>query len=86
MLSPAVCVKESRAWVEVGRLLDLPPTRRASWLEEEAGLGKAKAKRLATAVQDALAAVATVDRDTSEAAALAALESFRAAGTRMVAL
>lgn len=82
LLSPAVCVKESRAWVEVGRLLDLAPARRASWLEEEAGLGKANAKRLAAAVQEALAGAAAEDRDAQEAAALAALEAFRAAGTR----
>lgn len=85
VLSPAVCVKESRAWVEVGRLLDLPPARRASWLEEEAGLGKANAKRLAAAVEEALSAVATPHGEAREAAALSALETFRAAGTRTAA-
>ncbi len=85
VLSPAVCVKESRAWVEVSRLLDQAPARRASWLAEEAGLGKKLAQRIAAAVAEgtdgteAAAGASPADR---EAAALAALETYRAAGTR----
>ncbi len=82
VLSPAVCVKESRAWVEVSRLLDQAPARRASWLEEEAGLGKKLAQRMATAVADAAGAAAGTSPADREAAVLAALEAFRAAGTR----
>lgn len=52
VMSPAVCLKGNRFWLETAQLMELPSSRRAGWLQQEAGLARAAARKLAKAVQD----------------------------------
>ena len=67
VMSPAVCLKPTRFWVESGELSERPPARRAAWLQREAGLARAQSKKVAAAVKDAADPEALVE----------ALEVFR---------
>ncbi len=51
--SSAVCVRPSRFWVESAALFEVPPPRRAAWLQEQAGLLRAAANKLAKALSKA---------------------------------
>lgn len=71
VMSPAVCLKANRYWLEAAVISEIPQKRRVGWLMAEAGLPNAKAKKLAAAV----AKVATQGEGRS-AALLEALEPF----------
>ena len=49
----AVCLRPDRVWMTAGQVLEQPAARRAKWIQEETGLAKAQAERLAAAVQAA---------------------------------
>jgi hypothetical protein len=68
---PAVCVRPDRVWLTAERVLEQPASRRAKWLQEETGLAKAQAEKLALAVQAAA----------SPEEVLAALETVRMRNT-----
>ncbi|RMH17508.1 MAG: hypothetical protein D6696_15590 [Acidobacteria bacterium] len=55
LFSPAVCVRgeKSRAWLEVGALLEQPRSQRPAWLRRELGLSKSLAGRIAKAAAEA---------------------------------
>jgi len=67
VISPALCLRANRFWLETSELLERKGSRRVSWLREEAGLSRAEAKKLAEAVAGAV----------EESALLEALEPFR---------
>ena len=69
--APAVCVRPDRVWLTAEAVLETPASRRAKWLQEETGLAKAQAEKLAAAVQ----AAASPDE------VLAALDSVRVKNT-----
>jgi len=69
---PAVCLRPDRVWLTAGQVLEPPAARRAKWIQEETGLAKAQAERLAAAVQ----AAASPD------AVLQALETMRVKHTQ----
>ncbi|MES1244263.1 MAG: type IIL restriction-modification enzyme MmeI [Acidobacteriota bacterium] len=50
---PAVCLRPDRVWLTAAEVLDVAPARRAKWLQEETGLAKAQAERLAASVREA---------------------------------
>jgi hypothetical protein len=50
---PAVSLRPERVWLTAGQVLEPPAARRAKWLQEETGLAKAQAEKLAAAVQAA---------------------------------
>lgn len=52
VFSPAVCLKPNRFWLESSELLEVPPSRRAVWLQEQAGLARAMAQKVAKATKD----------------------------------
>ncbi len=68
---PAVCLRPDRVWLTAEEVLERPAARRAKWLQEETGLAKAQAERLASAVQAAA----------SPEEVLAALETVRVRNT-----
>lgn len=68
---PAVCLRPDRVWLTAEEVLERPAARRAKWLQEETGLAKAQAERLASAVQAA----------SSSEEVLSALETVRVRGT-----
>jgi len=63
----AVCLRPERVWVTAEDVQAQAPARRAKWLQEETGLAKAQAEKLAAAVQAAA----------SPEEVLAALETMR---------
>jgi hypothetical protein len=69
--APAVCLRPLRVWVSAREIL--AEKNRDSWLQEQAGLAKAQAKKLA----EALKGLGSDD----EEAALVALEGGKASGT-----
>jgi hypothetical protein len=69
---PAACVRPDRVWLTAERVLEQPAARRAKWLQEETGLPKAQAEKLAAAVQAAA----------SPEEVLAALETVRVKNTQ----
>ena len=69
---PAVCLRPSRCWVEVDALRRVAGTRRAAWLQSEAALARALAKKVADALKT---------HDESQSAAAEALKAFRQKGT-----
>lgn len=48
-----VCAKPAKAWVDASELLDVEPSRRASWLEEECGVESKAVKAIADALKKA---------------------------------
>lgn len=68
---PAVCLRPDRVWLTAEAVLEVPSSRRAKWLQEETGLTKAQAERLAVAVKAAA----------SPEEVLAVLETLRVRGT-----
>ena len=74
--SPAVCLRPTRCWVEVGALCRMSANRRAAWLQSEAGLARALAKKVAQALADAIK-----QTDDAPVAALETLKAFRQKGT-----
>jgi hypothetical protein len=48
-----VCTRSARAWADAAELLEIEPSRRASWLEEECGLDGKSVKSIADALKKA---------------------------------
>jgi hypothetical protein len=71
LTSPGVCVRPHHAWLTVADVREQPPARRATWLEETAGLAKAAAQKVA----------AEIAKAKTDDAVLAALDAHRAKGT-----
>ena len=71
----AVCLRPERVWVTAGEVLAVTPSRRAKWLQEETGLAKAQAEKLAAALAG----------EVSEAEALGILETFQVKRTERAA-
>ncbi|MCB9548048.1 MAG: N-6 DNA methylase, partial [Myxococcales bacterium] len=61
MPAPALCLRPSRFWITGEELIDVPPGRRAAWLQEEAGIGRAPASKLADALKPVRDAAAALD-------------------------
>ncbi|MCA9541204.1 MAG: N-6 DNA methylase, partial [Myxococcales bacterium] len=57
MPAPALCLRPSRFWITAEAALQQPPAQRARWLQEDAGLPRAAAGRLADAIAAAEAAM-----------------------------
>ncbi len=68
---PAVCIRPSGAWIDVQQVAERSGSGLAGWLEEEGGLAKAQAKKLAEALNAAK----------DEASVLAVLDGLRKKGT-----
>lgn len=51
--APAVCLRPARVWVTGQQVVQRPKNRRAAWLQDEVGLGRAQSKALAAALADA---------------------------------
>ncbi len=75
-LSESACVRigPSRAWVSADEMRDVPARERAKWLQEETGLAKAQAQKIADAFSAA----------TEEAADMEVLEGHRVKGTELM--
>jgi hypothetical protein len=67
----AVCLKKTRAWITGEDLANEPPGARARWLQDEAGLPKAEAEKLAKAIAGAKKADAILDALLDSGAAVA---------------
>lgn len=53
LLGPAVCIKPARVWLTAHDVISEPANQRERWLQDEAGLPRAAAKRLADAINAA---------------------------------
>ncbi len=69
--APAICLKPERVWITAEACQGEPRGRRAAWLQEAAGVAKARATKLA----------AELDKAKGPEAVLDVLETERAAGT-----
>lgn len=67
----AVCLKKTRAWITGEDLANEPPGARARWLQDEAGLAKAEAEKVAKAIAGAKKADAILDALLDSGAAVA---------------
>lgn len=71
----AVCLRPSRVWLSAAECLAQSPARRAAWIQEQTGLAKAQARKVADALIEAK----------DEEQALQTLEGFAVKKTRRAA-